>query len=263
MKAIILAAGPTMSAEQLNNQHYFPPDSKPKCLFHFGGGSTLFPEKETLLERQVRVLNECGVTDIRVVVGWKKEMIQQFIEKEKLNVETVYNPDYPHDFSGKSSRGYLDGLQSVRVGLQGVYDDVLIMPSDVALHKIGVTRILQEKYKQAIICYHIVKITKEKLPLLREYRKPGFMLSLYDFIMECDGLIIGKGAHSLTDAERAAKALRTDDPEFIPYIYDVDYYLQTNEGIDMVKKLGMTGEEFVALPIGEIIRLLREESAKF
>ena len=263
MKAIILAAGPTISVEQINNQHYFPPDSKPKCLFHFGGGSTLFPERETLLERQVRVLNECGVKDIRVVVGWKKEMIQQFIKKKKWKVETIYNPDYPHDMSNKTGRGWLNGLKSVRVGLQGVHDDVLIMPSDVALHKIGLTRILQEKYKQAIICYHIVKITKEKLPLLREYRKPGFMLSLYDFVMEHDGVIIGKGAHSRTDAERATKALRTDDPEFNPLFYDVDYYLQTNEGIAMVKKIGMTDSDFLLLPIDEIIRLLREESAKF
>ncbi len=234
MKAIILAAGPTTSVEQINNQHYFPPDSKPKCLYHFVG--------EILLEKQVRLLNEYGVTDIRVVVGWKKEMIQQFIKKKKWKVETIYNPDYPHDMSNKTGRGWLNGLKSVRVGLQGVHDDVLIILSDVSIHENGLTRILQEKYKQAVIPYHTFKISKEKLPLLRKYRKPGFGYSLYEFIMEHDGVIIEP----------------TENPKWHPLFYDIDYYLQTDEGIAMVEKLGMTGNDFLALPIDEIIRLLRD-----
>ena len=231
-----------MSVDQIRNKYYFPEDSKPKCLFHFGG-SSIYPEMETLLERQVRVLNKCGVTDIRVVVGYKKEMIQQFIEEKKWDVETVYNPDYPHDVKGeKTGRGWLKGLQSVRVGLQRVDDDVLITLGDVALHENGLTRILQEKYKQAVICYHLFKISREKLPLLRKYRKPGLCWSLYDFVMENDGVIIGP----------------TENPKWDPHINDVDYYAQTDEGKAMFKKLGMTGQEFLLLPVDEIIRLLRK-----
>lgn len=237
MKAIILAAGPTLSVKQaMNNPLYFPEDSRPKCLYRVRG--------EVLLERQVRILNEYGVMDIRVVVGYKKEMIQQFIEKKKLNVETVYNPDYPHDMRGnrKTGRGWMKGLQSVRVGINGVHDDVLIILGDVWLHKNGLTRILQEKYKQAIIRYHAFKITKEKLPLLRKYRKPGFALSLSDFIMEHNGVII--------------KA--TKNPKWAPKLEDVDYYCKTDEGKALIKKLGMTNHEFTHLPGEEVARLLRE-----
>ncbi len=242
MKAIILAAGPTLSVKQANNNpRYFPEDSKPKCLYHFGG--------EILLERQVRLLNECGVTDIRVVVGYKKEMIQQFIEEKKLNVETIYNPDYPRDMENdrKTGLGWMNGLQSVSVGLRGVDDDVLIILGDVSLHKNGLTRILQEKYKQAVIPYLMFKITKEKLPLLRKYRKPGLGLSLYDFIIEHDGVIIEL----------------IEKPKWDPECYDVDYYCETDEGKALLEKIGIKGSKLFLLPIGEVIRLLREKNAKF
>jgi len=241
MKAIILAAGPTLSVKQAKNYPlYFPEDSKPKCLFHFGG--------EILLERQVRLLNECGVTDIRVVVGYKKEMIQQFIEEKKWDVETVYNPDYPPGNAfldgRKTGRGWLKGLTSVRVGLQGVDDDVLVTLGDVSLHENGLTRILQDKYKQAVIKFNLFKISKEKLPLLRKYRKPGLAKSLYDFIIVHDGVIIGS----------------TENPKWYHQIADVDYYLQTDEGTATFKKIGMVREELIDLPTDEVIRLLREET---
>lgn len=246
MKAIILAAGPTLSVKQAKNSPiYFPEDSKPKCLFHFEG--------EILLERQVRLLNECGLTDIRVVVGYKKEMIQQFIEEKKWDVETVYNPDYPPGNAflegRKTGRGWLKGLTSVRVGLQGVDDDILIIPGDVALHENGLTRILQEKYKQAVIgsgplgiSQHLFKISREKLPLLRKYSKPGLLASLYDFILENNGVRIKK----------------TENPKWYHQIHDVDYYSQTDEGKATFKKIGMVWKEFLDLPTDEVIRLLRE-----
>jgi len=82
--AVILAAGRTLSAG-----YGFPENSKPKCLFHFSG--------EVLLERQVEVLRECGVSDIRVVVGYKKEMIEEFNEKMKLGLKLIFNPTWESD----------------------------------------------------------------------------------------------------------------------------------------------------------------------
>ena len=77
MNAIIMAAG--MSAR-------FAPLSfeRPKGLLRVKG--------EVLVERQIRQLQEAGVTDITLVVGYKAEMFSYL--KEKMGVEIVMNDDY-------------------------------------------------------------------------------------------------------------------------------------------------------------------------
>lgn len=77
MNAIIMAAG--MSAR-------FAPLSfeRPKGLLRVKG--------EVLVERQIRQLQEAGVTDITLVVGYKAEMFSYL--KEKMGVEIVMNVDY-------------------------------------------------------------------------------------------------------------------------------------------------------------------------
>ncbi len=80
MKCVLLAAGPTLS----HGTYRFPKDAKPKCLFHYEG--------EILLERSVRVLRKCGLNDIRIVVGYKKELIERFNNKKKLGLKLIYNP---------------------------------------------------------------------------------------------------------------------------------------------------------------------------
>ena len=47
---------------------------------------------EVLVERQIRQLQEAGVTDITLVVGYKAEMFSYL--KEKMGVEIVMNVDY-------------------------------------------------------------------------------------------------------------------------------------------------------------------------
>lgn len=60
MKAIIVAAGRGNRLVPLS-------DDKPKCMLEVG--------KETIMQRQLSVLRECGVDDIVVVRGYKKELI--------------------------------------------------------------------------------------------------------------------------------------------------------------------------------------------
>ena len=77
MNAIIMAAG--MSAR-------FAPLSfeRPKGLLKVKG--------EVLVERQIRQLQEAGISDITLVVGYKAEMF--FYLKEKMGVDIVVNEDY-------------------------------------------------------------------------------------------------------------------------------------------------------------------------
>ncbi len=75
--AIILAAGTASRFVPLSQEY-------PKGLLEVNG--------EILIERQIRQLQEAGVSDICVVVGYKAEMFGY--PKEKFGVELVYNEDY-------------------------------------------------------------------------------------------------------------------------------------------------------------------------
>jgi len=106
VKAIILAAGETKTS------YGFPPDSKPKCLFHVDG--------KVLLKGIVDSLREGGVSDISIVVGYKNRQIWTFDKEHDLGLKFIYNP-----------RWEVDAVHSLIIGLEGVEDDVLIMYSDI------------------------------------------------------------------------------------------------------------------------------------
>lgn len=59
-KAIIIAAG-------MGTRLYPLTRNKPKCLLEIGG--------KTILERQLEILRECGISDISLIRGYKKEKI--------------------------------------------------------------------------------------------------------------------------------------------------------------------------------------------
>lgn len=83
--AVILAAG--------KSSKFFPPlYDKPKGLFTFHG--------EVLIERQIRQLQEAGINDITVVIGYEKE--QFFYLAETFGVDLVVSTKY-NDESNLSS----------------------------------------------------------------------------------------------------------------------------------------------------------------
>ena len=75
--AIIMAAGMSSRFAPLSYE-------KPKGLLKVKG--------EVLIERQIRQLQEAGITDITVVVGYMKE--QFFYLEDKYGVQIVVNEDY-------------------------------------------------------------------------------------------------------------------------------------------------------------------------
>ncbi|TGO03176.1 hypothetical protein PN36_11435 [Candidatus Thiomargarita nelsonii] len=105
MKAIILAAGPSCM------RHGFPIFAKPKCLYHYYG--------HIILENNIRVLNACGINDIRVVVGYKHKAIKKFCQEKNLNVEIVFNRNWKND-----------AVKSLLVGIENVTDDILLLEGD-------------------------------------------------------------------------------------------------------------------------------------
>lgn len=75
--AVIMAAGTASRFAPLSYE-------RPKALISVKG--------EVLIERQIRQLQEAGVPEIYVVVGYKAELFGYL--EEKLGVHLVYNPDF-------------------------------------------------------------------------------------------------------------------------------------------------------------------------
>ncbi len=77
MNAIIMAAGTASRFVPLSAE-------RPKGLLEVKG--------EILIERQIRQLQEAGIRDITLVLGYKADMFAYL--KDKFNVRTVLNEDY-------------------------------------------------------------------------------------------------------------------------------------------------------------------------
>ena len=91
--AIILAAGTASRFVPLSQEC-------PKGLLEVKG--------EILIERQIRQLQEAGISDICVVVGYKAEIFEYL--KQKFGVELVFNEDYARYNNTSSMIRVLDKL---------------------------------------------------------------------------------------------------------------------------------------------------------
>ena len=118
MRAIILAAGRGQRLQQPEHQQL------PKCLLRFAGKS--------LLERHLLALSECGVSEVVLALGFKRELIEAELERMKVvpRPEIVINAGFElgsvltvHTAAGPLGRG----------------GEVLLMDADVLYH----TRILK------------------------------------------------------------------------------------------------------------------------
>lgn len=195
MKAVILAAG---SPDQ--GDYGFPVGSKPKCLFHYNG--------EVLLERQVKVLRAVGLNDITVVVGHQKELIESFNSQKGLGLKIAYNPTGATDTKRGQFWFYL--LDSLKVGIEGVDDDVIFIPGDVYLTEEGLRETLSHECSVLGLGGHgwqLFKVRRNVLPIIRKSDKTdeGFR-PFRDWIMADGGITV-----------------KTN-------VFDVDWYSQTDEG---------------------------------
>ena len=81
MKAIIFNSGMGSRMGNLTSD-------KPKCMVELYNGETIF-------ERQIRVLSECGITEFIVTTGPYREFLIDVSNKYKnLKIDFVENKDY-------------------------------------------------------------------------------------------------------------------------------------------------------------------------
>ena len=123
MKAVILAAG---KGSRLGKYT----EGRPKCLLKLG--------EETVLTREIRLLQECGIRreDIFVVGGYKYE------ELESIVPNLIINPCYDTK----------DNSYSLGLALEIVHDDdVLILDADLCFEKEILLEIMQDKNENVLM----------------------------------------------------------------------------------------------------------------
>lgn len=120
MEAVILAAG---VARRL--RPYM--DDQPKCLLMFDGRS--------LLERHLTLLRELGVERVTIVTGHLAELIEgPFRDFPGLAVRFVRNERYTEG-----------SILSMRVGLDGIDHDALLMDADVLYERDVLARLVSAR----------------------------------------------------------------------------------------------------------------------
>lgn len=214
MKCIVLAAG---SMEGQTKLYGWPEDSKPKNLYYVRG--------EVLLERQVRLIRKALKTiqtddpkNIRLVYGYDRELVEQFVEEKKLGITLVYCAESAVDI-----KNWHHGMDSVRAGLKDIDEDVILMNGDVYTTKSDLLNMINHPDKLAVsynkVGYLIFKISREYLPELRVFTGGRTGQSMYDFIMR---------EKNVPDYKRPCK-LHLEHCLIVTETYDVDYYRQTEE----------------------------------
>lgn len=114
VKAIIIAAGMSSRLMELT-------DDKPKCMLEIGG--------KTILQRQIETFHQCGIEDIVVIRGYKKEVINY------TGVKYAYNQNYRRN----------NILESMMYAESEMDDEFIVTYSDILYEKEIVEKLLESK----------------------------------------------------------------------------------------------------------------------
>ena len=140
MKALMLAAG-------LGRRLYGDENHElPKALLQFGG--------QTLIERHIRILQDCGVDELNLVVGHRKEDLLSEIMRVAPNgfVKSFYNSRYREGPKHSLARGE----EVLRSG-----DDVLFMDADVLYHPKLLQKLIKSKHKTCFVIDQVFQSTDD------------------------------------------------------------------------------------------------------
>lgn len=235
MKIAILAAG---------SSKYFPLFiDKPKCLYHLDG--------EVQLERVIKVaLQNVEEKDIIVVGGYKYKFIEKYLNKHhpQIDFRVNYNYDGP-------------AINSFRVAIENVKDDMVFMFGDENISSENVKRICDSKRDMSILCHDtyyyyalgIMKIRNDRLCLLNDdcYLSMDYMKEVYCFANKkskydgnftiYSGVCIGytmidiiRKIGNIQVIENPMETYKGNEIDFIhfdnnSYIPDIDHFYDTDE----------------------------------
>ena len=123
MTGVILAAGMAKRLRPLTND-------RPKCLLTIGG--------RTLLQRTVEALQSVGITELVVVTGYLRDMIEDYLDSHfpEMNIRYIDNPDY-------ATTNNIYSLWLSREAVRG--KDFLLLDSDILFDPAIIRRVLESE----------------------------------------------------------------------------------------------------------------------
>ena len=128
MKAIIFNSG-------IGNRMGSLTKNNPKCMVKLYNGETIF-------ERQIRILSECGIKDFIITTGPFKDQLYEIANKYKnLNFNFVDNPEY-------KTTNY---IVSMNYAYDFIDDDMLLLHGDLVFNKNIVIKLLNNKNKSVCL----------------------------------------------------------------------------------------------------------------
>ncbi|MCK9543919.1 MAG: NTP transferase domain-containing protein [Novosphingobium sp.] len=128
MKAVILNSG---LGRRMGNLTV----DKPKCLVNVD-------ESETILSRQIKMLENAGIKDFLITTGPFEDKIINTLKKYKdINVEYVNNPDY-------ANTNY---IYSMLLAKEKIKEDILLLHGDLVFDKDVLFQIINSKNKNTVL----------------------------------------------------------------------------------------------------------------
>lgn len=123
MRALILNSGMGKRMGTLTSKH-------PKCMTEIADG-------ETILSRQLNLLQQCGVTDIVITTGYFNDVLIDYCESLKLPLEYTFvnNPLY-------DKTNYIYSIYLAREELE---DDIILMHGDLVFEMGVLQKILKHE----------------------------------------------------------------------------------------------------------------------
>lgn len=121
MQAIILNSGKGTRLGKLTKD-------KPKCLVKFN-------EVDTILDRQIQILNKYGIDNVLITTGYKKDILEDYIDKKDYNVDLVFNELF-------ETTNYIYSLYKVR---EFIKDDVILLHGDMVFDESIIKRIIENE----------------------------------------------------------------------------------------------------------------------
>jgi choline kinase len=144
MKAVILAAGVASRLRPLTN-------NTPKCLLKVGDKS--------ILERTINNLVKNDISEIIVVTGFLREMIEEFLIKNypKLTFTFIYNEKY-------DSTNNIYSLWLAKSEILG--HEMLLMDSDIVFDSRIIGQLISSKYENNLALRSSVELSEEEIKCL-------------------------------------------------------------------------------------------------
>lgn len=156
----------------------------PKCLLQVG--------KSTLLQRHMSLFKTCGIENVIIVVGYKKELILTHVQpfQDQLNITICDNSEY-------EKKG---NIYSLYMGLKQAQTDAIIFDGDLMYTTDILSRYLHDEAGDSLIVGHgskddiestkVLHNTQNQVQLLVDKRSiTDEEISQYSFLGEAMGMI--------------------------------------------------------------------------